>query len=59
MPTQKPTTSIVFTEVLLKRIDDYCFENRIRHRSVAVRMLLEEILEQKEKSKSENQKPKT
>jgi len=41
MPTDKPKIIFVMEEVLLKRIDDYRFENRINSRSEAIRQLIE------------------
>ncbi|NLE23824.1 MAG: hypothetical protein GX625_00550 [Clostridiaceae bacterium] len=47
MPTQKPILNFVVEEELLKRIDDYRFENRINSRSEAVRRLIEDGLKYK------------
>jgi len=44
MPTEKPKILITFDDDLLKRIDDYRFENRINSRSEAIRRLIEEGL---------------
>jgi len=44
MPTEKPKILITFDDDLLKRIDDYRFENRINSRSEAIRRLIEESL---------------
>lgn len=44
MPTEKPILNFVVDEDLLKRIDDYRFENRINSRSEAIRRLIEEGL---------------
>jgi len=41
MPTEKPKILITFDDNLLKRIDDYRFENRINSRSEAIRRLIE------------------
>ncbi len=41
MPTDKPKIIFVMEEDLLKRIDDYRFENRINSRSEAIRQLIE------------------
>jgi len=49
MPTEKPKILITFDENLLKRIDDYRFENRINSRSEAIRRLIEESLKKHEK----------
>jgi metal-responsive CopG/Arc/MetJ family transcriptional regulator len=45
MPTENPRILITFDNVLLKRIDDFRFENRINSRSEAIRRLIEEGLE--------------
>jgi len=44
MPTDKPKIIFAMAEDLLKRIDDYRFENRINSRSEAIRRLIEEGL---------------
>jgi metal-responsive CopG/Arc/MetJ family transcriptional regulator len=49
MPTEKPKILITFDDDLLKRIDDYRFENRINSRSGAIRRLIEEALIKYEK----------
>ena len=36
MPTDKPRTSLTIDEDLLKRIDDFRFENRFMNRSTAI-----------------------
>jgi hypothetical protein len=41
MPTEKPKIILVMESDLLKRIDDYRFENRINSRSDAIRRLIE------------------
>ena len=42
MKTQKPQILLTFTDDdLLKRVDDYRFENRINSRSEAIRKLIE------------------
>ena len=40
---------MVFTEDLLKRVEDYRYENRIPTRTEAIRRLLEEALKKYEK----------
>jgi metal-responsive CopG/Arc/MetJ family transcriptional regulator len=45
MPTEKPKIILVMEDNLLKRIDDFRFDNRINSRSEAIRRLLEEALE--------------
>ncbi|WP_139198478.1 ribbon-helix-helix protein, CopG family [Syntrophus gentianae] len=44
MSTDKPKIIFVIEEDLLKRVDDYRFENRINSRSEAIRRLIEEGL---------------
>jgi metal-responsive CopG/Arc/MetJ family transcriptional regulator len=45
MPTKKPKVLLVLDDDLLKRIDDFRYENRIPARNEAIRRLLEEALE--------------
>jgi hypothetical protein len=49
VPTEKPKVLITFDEKLLKRIEDFRFENRVNTRSEAIRRLLEEALMKYEK----------
>jgi len=49
MPTEKPKIIFVMTEDLIKRIDDFRFENRINSRSEAIRRLIEKGLSSPEK----------
>jgi metal-responsive CopG/Arc/MetJ family transcriptional regulator len=51
MPTEKPILNFVVDETLLKKIDDFRFENRISTRSEAVRRLIEEALAKYKKKK--------
>jgi len=44
MPTEKPKIIFVIKEDLLKRIDDFRFEDRINSRSDAIRRLIEKGL---------------
>jgi len=44
MPTEKPKILLTLDENLLKRIDDFRFENRFNTRSEAIRRLIEEGL---------------
>lgn len=44
MTTTKPQILLTLDDDLLKRIDDYRFDNRINSRSEAIRRLLEEAL---------------
>jgi len=41
MPTKKPKIIFVMEDDLIKRIDDFRFDNRINSRSEAVRQLIE------------------
>jgi metal-responsive CopG/Arc/MetJ family transcriptional regulator len=53
MPTKNPVITLVLTDDLLKRVDDYRYENRIPTRAEAVRKLLEKGLKgMKEKEKT-------
>ena len=45
MPSDKPKILFVMENELLKRIDDFRFDNRINSRSEAVRRLIESGLE--------------
>lgn len=49
MLRKSPVITMVFTEELLKRIEDFRFDNRIPTRSEAIRRLLEEALKKFEK----------
>ncbi len=53
MPTDKPKIIFVADEKLMKRLDDYRFENRINTRSEAIRRLLEEALKKYENKDKE------
>ena len=53
MATKKPTITMVFTEDLLKRVDDYRYGNRIPTRTEAIRQLLEKGLKEIKKDKPE------
>lgn len=59
MPTEKPRYTIVVDDELLKRIDDFRFENRYPSRSAAtlalIRLGLKE-LERQEKAKKTSSK---
>lgn len=52
MPSEKPTISFVADEELLRRIDDFRFENRIKTQSETIRRLLDEALQKYEKNPS-------
>jgi metal-responsive CopG/Arc/MetJ family transcriptional regulator len=56
MTTQKPQILLTMEEDLLKRIDDFRFDNRINSRSEAIRRLIEEGLKASDRSmqKSKN-----
>jgi metal-responsive CopG/Arc/MetJ family transcriptional regulator len=58
MPTKNPVVTLVLTEELLKRVEDYRYENRIPTRAEAVRILLEKALKEKGKIKSDKQQEK-
>jgi metal-responsive CopG/Arc/MetJ family transcriptional regulator len=49
MPTEKPKIIFVADDNLLKRLDDFRFENRINSRSEAIRRLINEALKKYEK----------
>ena len=49
MPTKQPVVTMIFPEDLLKRVEDYRYENRIPSRTEAIRRLLEEALKKYEK----------
>jgi metal-responsive CopG/Arc/MetJ family transcriptional regulator len=53
-PNAKPTITITLDEELLKKIEDYQFENRIKNRSQAIeRLILKgmELMDKKEGDK--------
>lgn len=49
MPSEKPKILFVADEDLIRRLDDYRFENRINSKSEAIRRLLEAGLAAAEK----------
>ena len=53
MPTEKPKIIFVADNDLLRRLDDFRFNNRISSRSKAIRQLLEKALQEYEKSPPE------
>jgi hypothetical protein len=59
MPTKKDILCFPADADLLKRIDDYRYENRIPSRSEAMRRLLEEGLQAQEKKGSRSKSKKT
>jgi len=52
MPSEKPVITFVVDPELLKRIDDFRFENRISARSKVLRLLIEAGLKALNKEKS-------
>lgn len=57
MPTEKPRYTVIVDEELLKKIDDFRFENRYPSRSAAtlelIRLGMEALKEQSETLKQE------
>lgn len=51
MPTKKPILNFAVEEELLKRIDDFRFENRFYTRSEAIRHLIEKALSEYKKNR--------
>ena len=55
MPTEKPRFTVIGDDELLKRIDDFRFENRYPSRSAAtlelIRLGLEQLEKEQEKAK--------
>ena len=51
MPTDKPKVLLILDEELLRRIDDYRYDNRIPARNEAIRRLIDESLKRYEKKK--------
>ena len=56
MPTQKPRYTVIVDEEMLKKIDDYRFENRFPSRSAATIELIKLGMEQLEKEQPAKQK---
>ena len=58
MPTEKPRYTVIVDEELLKRIDDFRFENRYPSRSAAtlelIRLGLEHLEQKQRKEKGYN-----
>jgi len=50
MPTKRPQILLTLSEELLKKIEDFRFDNRIGSRSEAVRQLIEKGLKEKPSS---------
>lgn len=61
MPTEKPRFTVIVDDELLKRIDDFRFENRYPSRSAAtldlIRLGLEQLEKEQEKAKKVQDKP--
>ncbi len=60
MPTEKPRYTVIVDDELLKRIDDFRFENRYPSRSAATLELIRlglEALEKKQAAEARNGKP--
>ena len=56
MPTQNPRYTVIVDEEMLKKIDDYRFENRFPSRSAATIELIKLGMEQLEKEQAAKQK---
>lgn len=60
MPTEKPRYTVIVDDELLKRIDDFRFENRYPSRSAAtlelIRLGLEELKRQEKEGKSRKER---
>lgn len=56
MPTEKPRYTVIVDEELLKRIDDFRFENRYASRSAATLELIRLGMEQLEKEQAKAKK---
>ena len=61
MPTGKPRYTVIVDEELLKRIDDFRFENRYPRRSAAtldlIRLGLEQLEKDQKKEKRDEESP--
>lgn len=55
MPTEKPRYTVIVDQELLRRIDDFRFENRYPSRSAATQELIRRGLEQLEKEKEKEE----
>ena len=53
MPTKMPMVSFAVDGELMKRLDDFRFDNRINTRSEAIRRLLDQALKKYEKKPTE------
>lgn len=60
MPTEKPRYTVIVDEELLKRIDDFRFENRFPSRSAAtlelIRLGMEALKKQQKETKEQDGK---
>lgn len=52
-PNAKPIINITIDEELLKQVEDFQFDNRIKNRSEAIRLLILKGMEAKEQSERE------
>jgi metal-responsive CopG/Arc/MetJ family transcriptional regulator len=52
MPTKQPVVTMIFSEDLLKRVEDYWHEKRLSNRAEAIRQLLEKGLNHYDKESS-------
>lgn len=59
MPTEKPRYTITLDEEMLKKIDDFRFENRFPNRTQATLELIRIGIEELEKRQKKAQKKKT
>lgn len=59
MPTQKPRYTLIVDDELLKRIDDFRFDNRFPSRSAATLELIRIGIETLEKQQTEAKKDKS
>ncbi len=59
MPTEKPRYTITLDEEMLKKIDDFRFENRYPNRTQATLELIRIGIEELEKRQKKAQKKKT
>jgi metal-responsive CopG/Arc/MetJ family transcriptional regulator len=52
MPTKQPVTTLILSEDLRNRIEDYWHKNRLPNRAEAIRQILEKGLKQFDKERS-------
>lgn len=48
-PNAKPIINITIDDELLQKVEDYQFDNRIKNRSEAIRLLLLKAMEEEDK----------